>query len=293
MSDADVASFMSITCSNAQQAKQFLEMSNGNLERAIELYYQNPQGAPQPQQRPQPPQQRPPPHQPRVPPSNHGTAPGDTKGLIDDIFQHAQNQQNAPPEQFDPGDNKVEKIKVTFWKNGFQVEDGEFRSNDDPQNQEFLQAVSRGMIPRELQKPGVELDVEIDDNRDRDYKPKPKPFNPFSGNSRSLGSGSGSAQKNQTAPPKQAPPPTNTNFATPGQPSTKIRLQLPDQLLMFTVNLSATVGNLKGYILQNRPDLRGKKLKLDLAYPPQALTDDNVTIEQAKLKMAQITVTVI
>lgn len=68
MSDADVASFMSITCSNAQQAKQFLEMSNGNLERAIELYYQNPQGAPQPQQRP-------PPQQPKVPPSNHGTAP--------------------------------------------------------------------------------------------------------------------------------------------------------------------------------------------------------------------------
>lgn len=287
MSDADIASFVSITCSTAQQARQFLEMSNGNLERAIELYYQNPQQASQPKPKPpaQPkPQQRPQP--------TYAGSPSDSKGLIDDIFQHAQNQQNAPPEQFDAGDNKVEKIKVTFWKNGFQVEDGDFRSNDDPVNQEFLQAVSRGMIPRELQKPGVELDVEIEDNRDSDYKPKPKPFNPFEGNSRSLGSKPSGATSKPAAPPsKQAP--INSNFATAGQPSTKVRIQLPDQLLMFTVNLSATVGNLKGYILQNRPDLRKNKLVLNVAYPPQTLNDDNVTIEQGKLKMAQINVTVI
>lgn len=286
MSDSDIASFVSVTCSTPQQAAQFLEMANGNLERAIELYYQNPQGIPQ--QRPQPPQRPQPSQRPRQPAP---TGNVDSKSLIDDIFHHAQNQQGAPEEQFDPGDDKVEKIKVTFWKNGFQVEDGEFRSNEDPVNQEFLQAVSRGMIPRELMKPGVQLDVEIEDNRDSDYKEKPKPFNPFGGTSRSLGSG---APGPVTAPPKAAPSkPAVSNFATPGQPSTKIRIQLPDQLLMLTVNMSATVGNLRGYILQNRPDLRGRKLKLDLMYPPQSLDDDNVTIEQAKLKMAQISVKII
>ncbi|OHT04755.1 hypothetical protein TRFO_06195 [Tritrichomonas foetus] len=295
MSDADIASFVSITCSTAQQAKQFLEMANGDLSQAIELYYQNPNPPPQtrpaPQQRPAPQPQPQRPSQPRPTGQPHRPAPGGSnpnpQSMIDDIFHHAQQEQN-----FDAGDDKVEKIKVTFWKNGFQVDDGDFRSNEDPQNQEFLQAVSRGMIPRELQKSGVQLDVEIEDNREKDYVPKPKPFNPFGGKAHTFGGG----PSNKAAPPPRPSPQAGggeTNFAVPGRPATKIRVQMPDQLVTLSVNTSATIGDLKEYIMQNRPDFRGKKLKLDVAFPPQALTSDSVTVEQAKLKMAQINLTIL
>lgn len=282
MSDENIASFVAITCASTQEARQYLEAANGNLQQAIDLFYQKPNGLPPPPQRPnprtqQPPRTHPPPHQP----------PQEKKNYIEDIFTHAQNQQTAPEEQFDSGDKKVEKVKVTFWKNGFQVNDGDFRSNEDPANQNFLESVSRGMIPRELYKPGIEIDLELDDNREKDYKPKPKPFNPFGGASHNLSSGKPSQPA--AAPPAQA----QTNFATAGKPATKVRIQLSDQTLILSVNTTATVGDLRNYILQNRPDLRGKRFKLDVAMPPQALTDDSVTIEAAKLKMAQIILTVL
>ena len=286
-SDADVASFMSITLSTAQEAQHFLEMANGDLSRAIELYYQNPSSAqPQPKRPVQPPQRssgvakRPSP-----PPQTSNSA----KGLVDDIFSHAQQEQN-----FDAGDDRVEKIKVTFWKNGFQVDDGDFRSNEDPQNREFLESVSRGMIPRELQKPGVQLDVEIEDNREKDYVPKPKPFNPFGGKAHSIASGKPAAApppsaSNQAQPPKAS----KTDFVVQGKPSTKVRIKLQDQLLMLSVNTTATIKDLKNYVLENRPDLRGKKLQLETVFPPQVLSNDAATIEQAGLKMAQINLTVL
>jgi hypothetical protein len=33
---------------------------------------------------------------------------------------------------------------LTFWRNGFTIEDGPLLSYDDPQNQEFLQAIKTG-----------------------------------------------------------------------------------------------------------------------------------------------------
>ena len=40
--------------------------------------------------------------------------------------------------------NEVVERHLTFWKNGFSIDDGELKSYDDPANQEFLKAIHTG-----------------------------------------------------------------------------------------------------------------------------------------------------
>jgi len=42
-------------------------------------------------------------------------------------------------------------VKVTLWANGFQVDDGELRSYDDPANKDFMKDLNEGYVPKELQ----------------------------------------------------------------------------------------------------------------------------------------------
>ena len=270
--------FVEITGCSTAIAKHFLEASNGSLEAAIDIYYNQP--APQYQyQNPRP-----------APQHNSNPTPTpkedeEPRNYVEDIFQRGNSQQANGPET----QGNVEKVKVTFWQNGFVVNDGEFRSNDDPENQEFLRSVSKGMVPKELYKLGSEIDVEIEDNREKNYVQKPKPKNPWSGACHTLsGQQNNSAQPNvHTAKPTG---PVRNNYVDPSKPSTKVKLQLPNGQLMLSVNTTATVRDLKSYIYENNPQLKYKELKLSTVFPPREITDDNQTIEQAGLKMSQIKV---
>lgn len=116
--------------------------------------------------------------------------------------------------------------------------------------------------------------------------PKPK-FNAFAGPSHSIGAQSGQAMP--AAAPHQHVPPKRTDYTTPGQPKTKVRFTFPDgSNLMLSVNLSATVGDLRNYIVENRPDAAGKTISLSLSPGNATLDDDSLTIEAGKLKMANI-----
>ena len=83
------------------------------------------------------------------------------------------------------------KIKLTVYKNGFIIDDGEFRKKDEPQNKKFMEEVEKGYIPNELVKKGItDLGIEMDDQRDKDYEPpkEEKKFNAFTGAGQSLSS---------------------------------------------------------------------------------------------------------
>ena len=41
-------------------------------------------------------------------------------------------------------------VKITLYHNGFTVNDGAFRDNDDPANAPFIKAITDGHVPREL-----------------------------------------------------------------------------------------------------------------------------------------------
>jgi hypothetical protein len=123
--------------------------------------------------------------------------------------------------------------------------------------------------------------------------PPPPPPDPFAGKGRSLGAG---------APPPPRPPPAaaaapapagpvkpvKTDYST-GRAKTRIRFELPGQPpMVLTVDLTATVGDLRRYFVENYPPAAGHEIAMAVVTPPQELTDDSATVEEAKLKMAMI-----
>lgn len=279
------AEFCEMTGADMQTAKAYLEMTNNNLERAIDLFFDGAPVQPKPQTRPAPHRPTPPgpaPHQPQKQPVAPRPAQPQksNKDMIDDIFEQVKKGQGPPD---DDDGQAVDKRKITFWKNGFQVDDGEFRSNDDPANSDFLASVSRGQVPRELYNPRMKVDVEVEDNRDKDYKPPKVPVNPFAGKGHSL---------NDSAPPKPAPAaapsgPVRTDYSD-GRASTKVRIQLPTgTLLTLTVAQAATIGELKQYIAENS-GMNAKTMKLKCTFPPKDLNDNSASIVGEGLKMATI-----
>ena len=92
---------------------------------------------------------------------------------------------------------KEKTLMITFYKNGFQVDDGEFRNFENPENQEILKALNDGVVPSTLL-PGVDrntmISCQLVDKKSEIYEvPKPK-FSAFKGEGRSLGGSSGNSK---------------------------------------------------------------------------------------------------
>eukprot|EP00064_Thunnus_orientalis_P015269 superscaffoldBa00002797_g15319 len=87
------------------------------------------------------------------------------------------------------GSSKVEMV-VRLWKDGFTVNDEEFRSYSVPENQDFLDAIKRGELPAEWESRAEEeeLEISVEDLTEENYVPKKKAFHPFSGRGYRLGS---------------------------------------------------------------------------------------------------------
>ncbi|CAI5683275.1 unnamed protein product [Oreochromis niloticus] len=86
------------------------------------------------------------------------------------------------------GTSKVEMV-VRLWKDGFTVNDEDFRSYSIPENQEFLDAIKRGELPAEWESRAEEeeLEISVEDLTEENYVPKKKAFHPFSGRGYRLG----------------------------------------------------------------------------------------------------------
>nr|XP_054604873.1 UBX domain-containing protein 2A isoform X4 [Nothobranchius furzeri] len=88
------------------------------------------------------------------------------------------------------GTSKMEMV-VRLWKDGFTVNDGDFRSYSVPENQEFLDAIKRGELPAEWESRAEEeeLEISVEDMTEENYvyKKKAAAFHPFSGRGYRLG----------------------------------------------------------------------------------------------------------
>lgn len=63
-------------------------------------------------------------------------------------------------------DKSTNKIKLTVYKNGFQMDDGVFRDISVPENKKFMDEVEKGYIPQELVNQGkTELAIALEDKR--------------------------------------------------------------------------------------------------------------------------------
>ncbi|XP_062513823.1 NSFL1 cofactor p47-like isoform X2 [Corticium candelabrum] len=79
--------------------------------------------------------------------------------------------------------------KLTFWANGFCIDDGPLRDGSSDKDRAFIESVTKGQIPDELvsEAQGSEVHVNVEDRREEQYR-QPKPvLKPFSGEGHKLG----------------------------------------------------------------------------------------------------------
>ncbi|XP_010524491.1 PREDICTED: plant UBX domain-containing protein 5 [Tarenaya hassleriana] len=180
---------------------------------------------------------------------------------------------------------------ITFWRNGFTVDDGPLRRLDDPANASFLESISRSECPQELEPTDRRIRVHVDLIRREENFTEPRkgqaPPPPFQGVGRTLGAAnppsSGSTTSEPPASPlNTAPPPSMGLVIDPSAPTTSIQLRLADGTrLVSRFNIHHTVRDVRAFIEASRPGgNRGYQL-LTMGFPPKQLADLDQTIEQA------------
>ncbi|KAI3625059.1 hypothetical protein CBS9595_000420 [Malassezia furfur] len=178
---------------------------------------------------------------------------------------------------------------LTFWQDGFSIEDGPLMRYDDPANRETLEAINSGRAPLSLLNVRFGQPVELLVARRTNEKyvpPPPPPMQPFGGSGNRLGA---------PAPPRPAAAPAATSSAPTSAPRdvpavdeaapvTQIQVRLPDgQRLIAKLNHSHTVGDLRRYIQAHRPELAEQAYTLQTSFPPRPLTDETQSVADAQL----------
>ena len=187
---------------------------------------------------------------------------------------------------------------LTFWRDGFSVEDGPLMRYDDPANQDVLRAIQRGRAPLSLMnvEPGQPADVNVFRRTDEDYVPTKKKPAPFSGAGQRLGSPTPGTLSSPTAPPPvnapPAAPPTSASASTSAPtvnvddsaPHTTLQVRLGDGTrLRSRFNHSHTVGDVYGFVNSASPESRTRSYLLQTTFPTKELKDMEQTIKDAGL----------
>jgi len=142
----------------------------------------------------------------------------------------------APPP---PEEEEVVTRSLTFWSDGFSIEDGPLHSYDDPANKDMLEAIKSGRAPPSLfnVRFDQQLEINVAQRTNEPYRAPPKVNKPFEGGGNRLGSaapeisgsgaasasgsGSGAGSAGQTAEPGSFEVDTS-------KPTTSIQLRLGD-----------------------------------------------------------------
>jgi UBX domain-containing protein 1 len=179
-------------------------------------------------------------------------------------------------------DKTENKIKLTVWKNGFQIDDGLFRDVSIPENKKFMDEVEKGYIPQELVAQGKkELAIALEDKRKEEYKePVPeKKFQAFVGGGTSMGN----IQSEGLGINKDV-----KFHIDPNAPTTKINIRLhTGESITQEFNLFHSVGDIFAYVSSVAPVVG--TFQLIEGFPPKPLTNMDKTIEELRLQGTTLT----
>ncbi len=176
-----------------------------------------------------------------------------------------------------PAPAKPKEHTITFWQNGFTIDDGPLRNMQDPESAAFMADINRGRMPAELLGPDGEGegDVHLLDKSSEPYQP-PK-AKPFSGEGRSMRDGAAPSGGGSEGAPEAAALSLDT-----AQPTTTLQVRLHDGTrVVVKANLSHTVGQLFGHVASLTPG--GGAFALATTFPRKQLTEMGQTLEQAGL----------
>jgi UBX domain-containing protein 1 len=177
---------------------------------------------------------------------------------------------------------------LTFYANGFTIDDGPLRAFDDPANAAFLQDIKRGFVPKEMEEPGVgNVSINLVDNKGTEYVPPRPALVPFAGGGNRLGSESPAA----TAAASSAAPDTAAGAAVVvvdnSAPVASIQVRLSDgSRVVARLNETHTVQNLRDFVAASRPGVTS--FTLATTFPRKTLDDPTLTIKDAGLSGAVV-----
>ena len=181
----------------------------------------------------------------------------------------------------DKYDKTKNKLKLAIYKNGFIIDDGEFRNKNEPENKKFMEDVEKGYIPQELVKKGItDLGIEMDDHRDENYEPpkEEKKFQAFTGLGKSISSVNTQGlkiDKNAT---------TNVDRT---KPTCKVNIRLFNgEVASEDFNLNQTLRDVYNFVKKKSGS---NNFSLLDGFPPRPLTDYNKTIQELHLEGSLLT----
>ena len=173
------------------------------------------------------------------------------------------------------------KLKLTLYKNGFIIDDGEFRNKNEPANKKFMEDVEKGYIPSELAKKGIDdLGIELDDHRDENYEPpkEEKKFHAFTGLGQSLSSVNTKGlhvEKNVSS---------NVDRS---MPTCKVNVRLFNgEVVSEDFNLNQTLQDVINFVKKKSGS---NNFSLLDGFPPRPITAYNKTIQELHLEGSLLT----
>jgi len=205
-----------------------------------------------------------------------GPPRGGPANVFDGVVAKAQSEAAAST-----GDN-VKTVKLNMYRNGFTVDEGPLRDPAAPENEEFMQNLNRGMIPRELREAGKEIDVVLTDKREEDYVPPA--YVAFSGGA-TLGASSSSSERVIFTDSMLTG--LGAVVVDDSKPTTTLQIKTQSgQKLRVKINQDQTVLHLAGHIRSVVG--AGGSFTLNAGFPPKDLANASLTIAEAGLVGASI-----
>ena len=178
---------------------------------------------------------------------------------------------------------------VTMWENGFQVNDGEFRSNEDESAKKFIAELERGIVPAEIRKEmknnNGPASFALNDKRDKKYVPPPPPAYVAFSHGTALGA------SNSTAAFIVTPEIIASNNIAPAiiesEPNTTLQFRTIDgRRLRIRLNNNSTIMDIIS--AANAQEVGNGPYILSAGFPPKDITDPSLTLIQADLIGAAI-----
>jgi len=209
---------------------------------------------------------------------------------------------NAPPPNSEP-ENTTAIRHLTFWRDGFSVEDGELMRYDDPANEQVLTEINAGRAPPHIMNvlPGQPVELRVAKRFTEDYTPTKRPMGAFGGSGNRLGSPvpplssetasaalpmPGSFPSTSSSGPSSAPQPSMTTMFEVDQtlPTTSVQIRLADGTrIVCRMNLTHKVQDIRNFINASRPENLTRPYTIGTTFPNRTLEDDSQTIEAAGL----------
>ncbi|KAG2448631.1 hypothetical protein HYH02_006519 [Chlamydomonas schloesseri] len=197
---------------------------------------------------------------------------------------------SKPPPETEGPRNHV----ITFYNNGiFTVDDGPPRRVDDPANLTFIESISKGECPAELDpgRPGAPVTVNLL-RKEEPYSEPERPKQYFTGTGRTLGASTSAGASTSTASAAAAAADASAGEwkgVDESEPTTSLQLRLPDGSRMVArFNQGRhTVRDIRRFVRASRPDL-SPAYQLMTAFPNKVIEGEDQTLEAAGLANAVI-----